>query len=172
MVHADLPARYAPEIPFPDYAFVPGRHPHPITDPQGHGFGQAEVPLPAIEPAALGKSPQFRHAVDLFNHGYYWEAHEVWEGFWHASGRRGRMADFLKGLIRLAAAGVKAREGNRKGVIRHGERAAELFEQTGSLEPLQFAKKLISHPTVDSTFTTQGHPVLPIQLRLEDLELS
>ena len=36
--------------------------------------------------------------------------------------------DFLKGLIKLAAAGVKAREGNPRGVKRHVQRMAELLE--------------------------------------------
>jgi predicted metal-dependent hydrolase len=71
----------------------------------------------------------YLYGVDLFNHGYYWEAHEVWEGLWHACGRGGTTGRFLKGLIRLAAAGVKAREMRTEGVRNHARRAAELFEQ-------------------------------------------
>ena len=52
---------------------------------------------------------------------------EAWESLWHASGRRGAIADFLKGLIKLAAALVKAREGNPRGVTRHANRARELY---------------------------------------------
>jgi uncharacterized protein len=65
--------------------------------------------------------------VQLFNAGYYWEAHEVWEGLWHAHGRRGATADLLRALIKLAAAGVKVREGQEHGVRIHARRAAELF---------------------------------------------
>ena len=54
--------------------------------------------------------------IALFNAGYYWEAHEAWEGLWHAHGRDGPTADVLKGLIKLAAAGVKVREGRPHGV--------------------------------------------------------
>jgi predicted metal-dependent hydrolase len=68
--------------------------------------------------------------LDLFNHGYYWEAHEEWEGLWHACGRRGTTADFLKGLIKLAAAGVKVREGQPRGVLSHARGAAALFAKT------------------------------------------
>jgi hypothetical protein len=50
-----------------------------------------------------------------------------WEAVWHAVGKRGRLADFVKGLIKLAAAGVKALEGSEVGVLRHSRRAAELF---------------------------------------------
>jgi predicted metal-dependent hydrolase len=74
---------------------------------------------------------------DLFNYGYYWEAHEVWEGLWKACGRRGLTADFLKGLIKLAAAGVKAREGRLQGVVRHAARAEALFRTVRSQIPSQ-----------------------------------
>jgi predicted metal-dependent hydrolase len=75
-------------------------------------------------------SRAFLRGVDLFNHGFYWEAHEAWEGLWHACGRKGAMADFLKGLIQLAAAGVKHREGIPQGVTNHAQRAAELWRET------------------------------------------
>ncbi|HEY5311935.1 MAG TPA: DUF309 domain-containing protein, partial [Pirellulales bacterium] len=73
--------------------------------------------------------------LDLFNHGYYWEAHETWEAIWHACGRTGPAGDFIKGLIKLAAAGVKAREGRPEGVRTHGRRAAELFQQIAAQLP-------------------------------------
>jgi hypothetical protein len=63
----------------------------------------------------------------LFNAGYYWEAHECWEALWHAQGRRGPTADLLKGLIKLAAAGVKVRQRQRHGVVTHAQRAAACF---------------------------------------------
>ena len=69
------------------------------------------------------------YGLDLFNHGYYWEAHEVWEQIWHAAGRTGPVGSFIKGLIKLAAAGVKVREGRPGGVRSHARRAAELFSR-------------------------------------------
>lgn len=74
--------------------------------------------------AAGFASPAFLHAIDLYHHGYFWEAHEVWEALWHAAGRRGPTAEIYRGLIRLAAAGFKAREGARVGVARHAAAAA------------------------------------------------
>ena len=68
----------------------------------------------------------------LFNAGYYWEAHESWESLWHAHGRRGPTAELLQGLIKLAAAGVKVREGRPAGVRTHASRAARLFEKSRS----------------------------------------
>jgi predicted metal-dependent hydrolase len=65
-------------------------------------------------------------AVDLFNHGYFWEAHEAWEGLWKGAVETS-LREFLKGLIKLAAAEVKRLEGNAVGVARHRARASELF---------------------------------------------
>ncbi len=161
------PLRYAPETPFPPYAFVPNQHPHPTTDPIGHGYGKPEVLLPV--PVVLTEDSHFRFAVDLFNHGYYWEAHEAWELHWIAYGRRGAMADLVKGLIRLAAAGVKAREGNSIGVGRHAEAAKELFVQTQNDALREHAEKIAQQLPNDSTFTVEGNPVLGIQLNINEI---
>ncbi|MCA8997366.1 MAG: DUF309 domain-containing protein, partial [Planctomycetaceae bacterium] len=56
-----------------------------------------------------------------------WEAHEAWEHVWIALGRFGDAADHIKGLIKLAAAGVKCLEGNTRGATRHANRALELL---------------------------------------------
>src|SRR5688500_6277324 len=107
---ADKP-RLVPERPLPPYAFVPGRFPHPVSDPRGHSYGARPEPSAPPDPERWRECSSYLYGIDLFNHGYYWEAHEEWEGLWHACNRRGRTANFLKGLIKLAAAGVKAREG-------------------------------------------------------------
>ena len=74
----------------------------------------------------------------MFHNGYYWEAHEVWERVWNALGRHGPQADFIKGFIKLAAAGVKLGERNPKGVQRHLARAMELLQQSlGQLPELK-----------------------------------
>ena len=108
----------------PPYAFVPGGPwPHPRRDPAGHSFGQVAERPPAIERDAWRKSECYLRGVALFNAGYYWEAHEVWEALWHAHQRHGPIADLLKALIKLAAAGVKVRERQPGGVATHAGRA-------------------------------------------------
>jgi hypothetical protein len=119
--------RYCPQRPLPAYSYVPGLAPQPTSDPRGHSFGQHEPPPDPLTPTSYLASATYRYALDLFNHGFYWEAHEAWESLWHVAGRTGPTADFLKGLIKLAAAGVKAREGRAAGVRQHAERAAELL---------------------------------------------
>jgi uncharacterized protein len=122
-----MPNRLAPDLPFPPYSYVTGRFPHPTRDPLGHSFAQPHPSVPPLNPQYWQASQEYLHAIDLFNHGYYWEAHEAWEELWHAAGRRGVIADYLKALIKFAAAGVKVREGRIPGVRRHAQRAIELF---------------------------------------------
>jgi predicted metal-dependent hydrolase len=124
--------RLLPDVPFPPYSYVPGLTPHPVSDPAGHSFGAAPERPPALDPARWAESRAYLRGLDLFNHGYCWEAHEVWEGLWHAAGRRGPTADVLKGLIKLAAAGVKVREGRPQGVRSHARRAADLFRRAAA----------------------------------------
>ena len=176
--------RYAPQIPFPAYAFVPGKHPHPVTDSRGHHFGKSvEIPA-ALNPLDPTASIPFLIGLDLFNAGYYWEAHEAWEGLWVVAGRTGLLASFLKGLIKLAAAGVKVREGQISGVQRHARRAIELFELVScdpaahglvycglSLETLLLqAHHLAGHPFIDMTPTIRGRRVISFQLTLIGLD--
>jgi uncharacterized protein len=121
--------RLVPEEPFPAYAFIPGSFPHPTSDPAGHSFG-VEIVVPAkAEPERWHECRPYLYGIDLFNGRYYWESHVAWESLWLACGRKGVTADFLKGLIKLAAAGVKALEGKPEGVQSHSGRAAELWQK-------------------------------------------
>ena len=172
--------RYCPQRPFPPYAYIPGRRPHPVSDPRGHSFGLSSLPVVPLDPGQPRRSDEFLFAIDLFNHGYYWEAHEAWEQLWHAAGRSGPVATLLKGLIKLAAAGVKAREGNATGVKRHAHRAAELlrtageshselqglFEAIRGPQLLEQSTALFEQPIVDMTDIAAGNPVLPIQIEI------
>jgi hypothetical protein len=143
-----MPPRYAPAIPLPPYSYVPGHGlPHPVNDPAGHLYGvQHEPPITPdeltllpTEPASrcralaatLTANPSWLYALDLFNTGFCWESHELWEGFWNALGRTTPGAQLVQGLILLAAAAVKIREGKPEGVRRHTQRARELL---GGLE--------------------------------------
>jgi uncharacterized protein len=120
-------ARYSSR-PFPPYTYVPGSGtPHPVSDHRGHMHGHVEVAPVPLDPTMWQQNETYLYAVDLFNHGYYWEAHEAWESLWHEAGHHGQTGDFLKGLIKLAAAGVKSREGNAAGLRRHLQRGQELL---------------------------------------------
>ena len=80
----------------------------------------------------LAADPRWLHALDLFNEGFSWEAHEAWEQFWHAFGRTTPEARLVQGLIHLAAAAVKIREGKPAGVTKHTQRARKLLSESGA----------------------------------------
>jgi hypothetical protein len=144
--------RYAPDISLPPYSYVPGHGlPHPVNDPAGHLYGvqhdspitPGELALLPTEPdsrrralaATLAANPRWLYSLDLFNAGFYWEAHEAWESFWNALGRTTPEALFIQGLIHLAAAAVKIREGKPAGVSRHTQRARELLGDPAATNP-------------------------------------
>jgi hypothetical protein len=152
------PPRLLPDEPLPPYTHVPGRTPHPISDPDGHSHGVRPHSVVAPHPEKWAACREYLRGIDLFNHGYYWEAHEEWESLWHACGRTGTTADFLKGLIKLAAAGVKVREGKPEGVRTHALRAAELFRGMNEggrflgldiSELIAFAEEIVANPPTD-----------------------
>jgi hypothetical protein len=145
-------SRYAPAIPLPPYSYVPGHElPHPVNDPAGHLYGvQHEPPITPAElallpsesdsrrralAATLAANSRWLYSLDLFNAGFYWEAHEVWESFWNALGRTTPEALFIQGLIHLAAAAVKIREGKPEGVRRHTQRARDLLGDPAATTP-------------------------------------
>ena len=118
--------RFLPSDPLPAVTYVPGG-PAPRPDAGDERRLSTDPPAERFEPSVWRSSREFLRGADLFNQGFYWEAHEAWEALWHRAGRRGLTADFLKGLIKLAAAGVKAYEGREAGVRRHARRALELW---------------------------------------------
>jgi len=73
----------------------------------------------------------------LFDAGYYWEAHEAWEHRWIELGRRGPQADCVKGLIKLAAAGVKVLAGQQDGAVRHATRCVELLQTASTVSAVR-----------------------------------
>ncbi len=127
----------APLRKFPPYAFAGSPQPHPRNHPEGHSRGLPEVIPPPLDPARWPESEDYLHGIDLFNHGYYWEAHEAWEGLWMAAGKTGPISELMKGLIKLAAAGVKARQAEPEGIRRHAERARAHFEAARRLSGVE-----------------------------------
>ena len=129
--NSPAPPRLVPDRPFPPYAYLPGRNPHPTRDAGGHSFGRPPDEPDAPDPERWQACDDYLYGIDLFNHGYYWEAHEAWEGLWHACDRRGVTATYLQALINFAAAGLKVRWGNVRGIRGNSQTAARLFGQVG-----------------------------------------
>lgn len=155
----------------PPYTHIPGITPHPVSSPAGHMY--RSNPVAVVDHAtktlaapqsfiALIESFEFQWGMTLFQEGYYWESHEVWESLWNWLHRSGQLADLIKGLIKVAAAGVKLREWNSSGFCRHMLRASELFESLAAVDWLSDAK-LASHWTRQLASWSRGMIEAPPQ---------
>jgi hypothetical protein len=100
-----MPAvRYAPNRAFPRSAYLPGRDLHPTRDPE------RAAPLVDVAhrpPESWREDEEYLFGVDLYNHGFLWEAHEAWETRWHLSKSDPVQSGFLQGLIQCSAASLK-----------------------------------------------------------------
>ena len=117
----EIRARRYCDVAFPEYRFVPGRDPHPTADPRGHSYhapGAAAPPVHWVSPERWGESIDYLYGCDLYNHTYWWEAHEAWEGLWQLTDKAGVQGRFLQGLIQASACHLKRQMGHRDGVDR------------------------------------------------------
>ena len=72
------PPRLIPDKPFPPYAYLPGRNPHPVRDPEGHSYAAEPATAEPPDPADWRACEDYLYGIDLFNHGYYWESARQW----------------------------------------------------------------------------------------------
>lgn len=120
--------RLLPTAELPPYTYIPGTEtPHPFRDPQGHSYNRKSRTPPPLSAEDWADNRTYLLATDYFNLGYYWEAHEEWDRLWRVSGPETTVGRFLKGLVKLSAAGIKVRERSIHGVRRHAASAGEVF---------------------------------------------
>ncbi len=100
------PPRYAPTVPFPVYRYVPRLTPHPIRHEGGHLRGRTRTSEP-FAGTDWATHEGYLHACDLYNHGYFWEAHELWEELWRGLVRSDASRLVLQALIQVSAAHLK-----------------------------------------------------------------
>ncbi|KAA3662466.1 MAG: DUF309 domain-containing protein [Calditrichaeota bacterium] len=94
-------------IPFPARKFIPGKSIHPDRDPHGSHIPSLPKLDKDLHQDNWMNSQHYLYAVDLFNFGFWWEAHEVLEKIWVHSGKKSSTAIFIQGLIQIAAALLK-----------------------------------------------------------------
>lgn len=112
----------------PAYRHLPGLTPHPTADPRGHSYGRAEEPGSVPPPEDWPACEAYLFGCDLYNRGYWWEAHEAWEGPWQGCRARPAQHRFLQGLIQAANAQLKLALGRPQAVGRLWEKAEAHFE--------------------------------------------
>lgn len=125
---------------FPPYRFIPGRHPHPTASPQGHSYvppGHEEPQPVYVPPERWRESEDYLYGCDLYNHAYWWEAHEAWEGLWRLTPKGSAQRHLIQSLIQVAAAQLK---------IVLGRTRAALDLQESSSQHLALAMELAEQP--------------------------
>jgi hypothetical protein len=104
------PPRYSTRA-FPPYRYIPGKAPHPIRDPGGHSYGHPIEQPETFDAVGWRSCDQYLYGIDLFNHGFWWEAHEALEAVWVGAGRKTDTGLFVQGLIQIAVAHLKRFQG-------------------------------------------------------------
>jgi hypothetical protein len=120
-----VPLRYQPLRALPEHAYVPGGNAHrPDT---------AASPTPSYLPDERWRdNTEYLWGIDLYNHSFFWEAHEAWEGLWRAAERDAMQRRFLQGLIQCAAACLKAAMGDADACRRLTARGLTRLERVGA----------------------------------------
>ena len=148
--------------PFPSYRFVPGRSPHPRRDPLGHSYGQPESKRRDCSSERWFDCEDYLYGVDLYNFGYWWESHEVFEALWHGAGRSTMEGQFFRAVIQIAAANLKRAMGCNQPARRLCHRGLDrLAEFPGAYMGLDVAA--FAETVRDSFSDSRGTPV-PIRL--------
>lgn len=166
----------APPWPLPPYAFVPGHFPHPVRDPNGHHFGIRTNFGKPPSPLDWSVHPGYHAVLELLYRGFYWEAHEGLEDFWHQCTPEEWRRPFFQGLLHLAAAGVKVRQGQPGGVHSHASKAAARLEQACALAasvdlpsqtllglPMEPLTKAAHHIGLKAHVLKAQHPLLLVE---------
>jgi hypothetical protein len=159
-------ARYCAQ-PFPQYRYVPTLNPHPCAHPDGHSYEPPGHPKPA--PPPLLPPEQWRaceawlYGVDLYNHAYWWETHEIWEAIWQQSDKKGVQGRFIQGLIQIAAAHLKRHIGNEEGVQRLLERSRAHLDFAQAVAPAVYMGVEIVgfRRSVESWFAGDAETIYP-----------
>ncbi|MCB9699685.1 MAG: DUF309 domain-containing protein [Alphaproteobacteria bacterium] len=137
---------------------VPPPHPPPPRRTSRPLPGRRHVPGSGQPPPELSGSAEFAWGCDLFDHRFYWEAHEVWETEWRAT-PEGAERELLRGLICAAASVIKHHQGYEDGARRLRGRAATAFAAS---EPVDRGIDLDELLTRLDRFAAEGRwPTLP-----------
>jgi predicted metal-dependent hydrolase len=71
------------------------------------------------------------YGIDLFNHGYWWEAHDALEIVWLAAGQKTTQCGlFVQGLIQLSGAQLKRYIGETQGALSLTRAGSEKISRT------------------------------------------
>lgn len=113
-----IPAVAMPDVedwPLPDEPYVPGRTPRPEAGPV---FAISGAAPEATDPDLWFQHEAWLSGFRLYRHGYFWEAHEVWEPVWIGARPNSAERAMVQGLIQVANACLKLRMDRHRAALR------------------------------------------------------
>ena len=160
-------SRHLPAKPFPPYKYLPGQTAHPRQHPDGPGRVAEEGAGPPLTEANWQTNEAYLYGIDLYNHGYWWEAHEAWEGLWVLAAQESLQRVFLQGLIQTAAALLKARAGNPRGAGKLWDKARPKLERVCAAAPNYMGLDLADfvHNTAQHIVSGSGHNTMYVSVK-------
>jgi len=118
---ASVTVRYCRELDLPESVFLPGLGSARPEEREYSGQPWSADNWQEIEPWLFG--------VDLFNAGYFWEAHEAWERVWASWPKDSAEGLLLRGCIQAAAALLKVRLNCIGGVRKLSARSLKTWQK-------------------------------------------
>lgn len=148
------PVRYQSDSLLPQRPFLPGT-----------GDARPE------ESHFSGDLSSWQTGIDLYNRGYFWEAHEAWEAVWMQWPRESDTALFARGCIQSAAALLKLRLGLWAGIRSLSARSLDTLGQVRSQRLLGLDTHLVRRHFRDF-WAPVGEERLPLLSSFPRIELS
>lgn len=96
------------QLPWPQWAYVPGEAAATAADSETLDIAKALVPS-AFRGYVPARHPALRYALALNDRGYFWESQEVLEALWAAAPQGGRERILLRACIHVANANLRLR---------------------------------------------------------------
>ena len=112
-IDADIPRYTNKDLPV--YRHLPFRNAHPFLDKGGHSYGEKLTPPENFNPEHWQECEEYLYCIDLFNNGYWWEAHERLKFISMAAGQETETGQFVRGIIQISAALLKHFMGEEDG---------------------------------------------------------
>ncbi|EJN08057.1 hypothetical protein (DUF309) [Bradyrhizobium sp. YR681] len=126
----NVPSHASGQLPWPQWAYVPGEAAGLDADYQTLDMAKALVPS-AFRGHVPARHPALRYGLALNDRGYFWEAQEVLEAVWAAAPQNGRERILLRACILIANANLRLRMQKSHSAARlFGEALTELRSLT------------------------------------------
>ena len=126
---SDIP-RYTDRA-LPSYRHLPFQNAHPFLDKGGHSYGEKLTPPEDFNPDNWENHEEYLYCIDLFNNGFWWEAHERLKYLSMATGQESETGQFIRGIIQISAALLKHFMGEDGGAQTLAKMGIETLEKTG-----------------------------------------